>query len=235
MCWADHWEWDDVRPILQDVVINQIKHKVFSCWWQLRQESRLEEFIREPAEHYFVFRIPGHGLMTDSFNKLFTPSPYPAQNWSPTCFEQKHVNCQDSQWAFCGLWTLCGVSREKKQMSSTMLKWTFNKNLPFITLSKGGRRTSLRVEAKTLWSRNVETDVRPLSDYLLSAIWIFLVFPIFFVVMQNLFAALRNVSSGNSLPTSSFAFWQMENVLLAISHVHLTEERAWSNLTQSGC
>ena len=138
MCWADHWEWDDVRPILQDVVINQIKHKVFSCWWQLRQESRLEEFIREPAEHYFVFRIPGHGLMTDSFNKLFTPSPYPAQNWSPTCFEQKHVNCQDSQWAFCGLWTLCGVSREKKQMSSTMLKWTFNKNLPFITLSKGG-------------------------------------------------------------------------------------------------
>ena len=148
MCWADHREWDDVRPILQDVVINQIKHTVFSSWWQIRQESRLEEIIREPAEHYFVFRIPGHGLMTDSFNKLFTPSPYPAQNWSPTCFEQKHVNCRDSQWAFCGLWTLCGVSREKKQMSSTMLKWTFNKNLPFITLSKGGRRTSLRVEAK---------------------------------------------------------------------------------------
>ena len=150
--------------------------------------------------------------MTDSFNKLFTPSPYPAQNWSPTCFEQKHVNCQDSQGAFCGLWILCGVSREKKQMSSTMLKWTFNKNLPFITLSKGGRRTSLRVEAKTLWSRNVETDVRPLSDYLLSAICIFLVFPIFFVVMQNLFAALRNVSSGNTRSQqvhSRFDKWRM--------------------------
>ena len=103
--------------------------------------------------------------------------------------------------------TLRRVEREEANVEHNV-KMDFQQEPSFHHIVKRGEdnRTSLRVEAKTLWSRNVETDVRPLSDYLLSAICIFLVFPIFFVVMQNLFAALRNVSSGNSLPTSSFAF-----------------------------
>ena len=101
--------------------------------------------------------------------------------------------------------TLRRVEREEANVEHNV-KMDFQQEPSFHHIVKGGRRTSLRVEAKTLWSRNVETYVRPLSDYLLSAICIFLVFPIFFVVMQNLFAALRNVSSGNTLPTSSFAF-----------------------------
>ena len=106
--------------------------------------------------------------------------------------------------------TLRRVEREEANVEHNV-KMDFQQE-PFITLSKGGRRTSLRVEAKTLWSRNVETDVRPLSDYLLSAICIFLVFPIFFVVMQNLFTALRNVSSGNTRSQqvhSRFDKWRM--------------------------
>ena len=107
--------------------------------------------------------------------------------------------------------TLRRVEREEANVEHNV-KMDFQQEPSFHHIVKRGRRTSLRVEAKTLWSRNVETDVRPLSDYLLSAICIFLVFPIFFVVMQNLFAALRNVSSGNTRSQqvhSRFDKWKM--------------------------